>query len=257
MKTRNTRIQVAAKSRARGKAHKPTPHLPVFPSEVQLKMLHNTSGLFSRLWNWFRERQAARADSKRLHVSASVSLGEKRFIAVIQVDGQQFLVGGGATNVSLLAQVADNEPLGSVLENAISAQKKRPARRARRRVATPLPEKLKGNDSFNSVLQETIGVPRKRQTKRVKPLVATSLAEPLKGSALSGNVVRETMIAQKKRRTERAKPLATTPLAEQMSVNDSLGGVSEETIDISKKLPARVVSLQMSTPQTEQLRERA
>jgi flagellar biogenesis protein FliO len=35
----------------------------------------------------------------------SISLGEKRFIGVIQVDGCEFLVGGGADSVAVLAQL--------------------------------------------------------------------------------------------------------------------------------------------------------
>jgi flagellar biogenesis protein FliO len=257
MKTRNTRIQVAAKSRARGKAHKPTPHLPVFPSEVQLKMLHNTSGLFSRLWNWFRERQAARADAKRLHVAASVSLGEKRFIAVIQVDGQQFLVGGGATNVSLLAQVAANEPLNSVLENAMSAQKVQPARRARRRVATPLPEELSGSASFGKAQQKAIDAKKKRSTKRMKSYKATPLAEQLKGNGSFSNVLHEAIGDPKKRMAKRVKPQVSTSLAEQLKANDSLSGVLGEAINIPKKPPTKEISLLMSTPETGRLSERA
>ena len=38
-------------------------------------------------------------------MAATVSLGEKRFVAVIQIDGLQFLIGGGASNVALLAQL--------------------------------------------------------------------------------------------------------------------------------------------------------
>jgi hypothetical protein len=43
--------------------------------------------------------------NKRLQVQESVSLGEKRFVAIVQVDGQQFLLGGAPNSVSLLAQL--------------------------------------------------------------------------------------------------------------------------------------------------------
>ena len=43
---------------------------------------------------------------RRLRVSETVSLGEKRFLSIVEVDGQDFLIGGGATGVALLAHVA-------------------------------------------------------------------------------------------------------------------------------------------------------
>lgn len=99
-----------------------------------MRTLQNASGLLSRAWAWFRERQEARSNSKRLHVAASVSLGEKRFVAVIQVDGLQFLVGGGASNVSLLAQLKGNDSFGEVLQETIASPQ--PLERTLRQAAT-------------------------------------------------------------------------------------------------------------------------
>jgi flagellar biogenesis protein FliO len=82
--------------------------------------LTNASGLLSQAWNWLRERQAARTNPKRLRVASSVSLGEKRFVAVIQVDGLEFLVGGGASNVALLAQLKGNDSFGNLLQETIA-----------------------------------------------------------------------------------------------------------------------------------------
>jgi flagellar biogenesis protein FliO len=219
--------------------------------------LQNRSGLLSRLWNWFRERQAARSNSKRLQVAASVSLGEKRFIAVIQVDGQQFLVGGGATNVALLASVAANEPLNSVLENAMSAPAQQPARRARPRVATPLPEKLSGYGSLGKASQKTVVAQKKRPTKRVEPRVTTPLAKHLKANDSFSKVLHETIADPKKRTVKRVTPQVATPLAEQLRADDFLDGLPEDTVDISKKPPVRALSLQSTMSQAEQLRERA
>jgi len=121
MKTRNSRARVVAQSPARVAVQSPAPPLLVFPGGVPLKTLQNASGLLSRAWRWFRARQATHSSSKRLQVAATVSLGEKRFIAVIQVDGLQFLVGGGATNVALLAQLKDNESFGNLLNETMTA----------------------------------------------------------------------------------------------------------------------------------------
>lgn len=56
-------------------------------------------------WDWFQVRRRAQTRPGRLRVAESVSLGEKRFVAVVELDGQQFLVGGGAATVSLLARL--------------------------------------------------------------------------------------------------------------------------------------------------------
>jgi flagellar biogenesis protein FliO len=62
-------------------------------------------GLVGKTWSYLFERLKSQQDKKRLRVCETVSLGEKRFIAVIQVDGDQFLVGGSASSVSTLAHL--------------------------------------------------------------------------------------------------------------------------------------------------------
>jgi flagellar biogenesis protein FliO len=75
---------------------------------LRVKPLKAGVGLLSRAWAWFRAKQLAQSSTRRLRVAETVSLGEKRFVAVIQVDGQQFLIGGGATSVNLLAKLDAN-----------------------------------------------------------------------------------------------------------------------------------------------------
>lgn len=62
-------------------------------------------GLGGRLWDWLQARRGEQARSGRLRVRETASLGEKRFVAVVEVSGRSFLVGGGATGVALLAQL--------------------------------------------------------------------------------------------------------------------------------------------------------
>lgn len=57
-----------------------------------------------RVWKWL-QKQNAFSTKKQLRVSDTVSLGEKRFIALVHVEGQKFLIGGGASGVSLLAEL--------------------------------------------------------------------------------------------------------------------------------------------------------
>jgi hypothetical protein len=42
---------------------------------------------------------------KRLRIVETVSLGEKRFVALVRVEECEFLVGGGVAGISLLAQL--------------------------------------------------------------------------------------------------------------------------------------------------------
>lgn len=137
MKTRTATAQVETQPPARVVAQNPAPPLLVFPGGAPLKTLQNASGLLSRAWRWFRDRQAARSNPRRLQVAATVSLGEKRFVSVIQVDGLQFLVGGGAANVALLAQLKGNDSFGDVLQETMTAPEKQPAKPVWQEIAKP------------------------------------------------------------------------------------------------------------------------
>ena len=56
-------------------------------------------------------------------MAATASLGEKRFVAVIRVDGLEFLIGGGATNIALLAQLDGKKSFADLLRDTMNAQK--------------------------------------------------------------------------------------------------------------------------------------
>jgi flagellar biogenesis protein FliO len=99
--------------------------------------LQVSNSFISTVWRWIKTKQFTRSNTKRLQVTSSVSLGEKRFVAVVQVDGLQFLVGGGASNVSLLAQLDRKESFGEVLEQTASVPEKKPAKRVTRLMDKP------------------------------------------------------------------------------------------------------------------------
>ena len=65
-------------------------------------------------WNWVQQRLKSQQSRKRLRVCESVSLGEKRFVAVIQVDGEQFLVGGSSSSISTLAHLERSREFSDV-----------------------------------------------------------------------------------------------------------------------------------------------
>ena len=55
---------------------------------------------------------------KRLQMLETVSFGEKRFVALVQVDGRQFLIGGAPSNVGMLAELSPEETFQQVLREA-------------------------------------------------------------------------------------------------------------------------------------------
>jgi flagellar biogenesis protein FliO len=56
----------------------------------------------SAIWRSQKKRKA-------LAVRETASLGERRFVAVVQFERQRFLIGGSPSSVSLLAQLPDDE----------------------------------------------------------------------------------------------------------------------------------------------------
>ncbi len=78
------------------------------PESIRRTFAHRWNALLQVLangWNWLQQRLKTQQAKKRLRVCETVSLGEKRFIAVVQVDGEQFLVGGSSSSVSTLAHL--------------------------------------------------------------------------------------------------------------------------------------------------------
>ena len=76
---------------------------------------HTLAGLI-RAWRWLQKRRQLQLASKRLALCETVSLGEKRFVAIINVDGQQFLLGGSAGSVSMLARLNEQDELAGILQ---------------------------------------------------------------------------------------------------------------------------------------------
>jgi flagellar biosynthetic protein FliO len=75
--------------------------------------------LFARLAALAKKIQV-RQNRKRLRVCETVPLGDKRFVAVIQVDDQQFLLGGSASSISLLAQLEKPAEFARVLSARVA-----------------------------------------------------------------------------------------------------------------------------------------
>ena len=75
---------------------------------------HTLAGLI-RAWRWLQQHRQRQLAAKRLALCETVSLGEKRFVAIVKVDGQQFLLGGAAGSVSLLARLNEQDEFAGIL----------------------------------------------------------------------------------------------------------------------------------------------
>lgn len=74
------------------------------PQASLISLAYSCLDALRRAFLWLQKRYLLRA-TKQLRVSETVSLGEKRFVAILHIDNQKFLIGGGASNVALLAQL--------------------------------------------------------------------------------------------------------------------------------------------------------
>ena len=74
------------------------------------------------LLHWLQKTRRAQLDSKRLRVCESVSLGDKRAIFLVQVDGRRFLLGGAPTSISMLAQLDASPSFPELLKNKLDSQ---------------------------------------------------------------------------------------------------------------------------------------
>lgn len=86
-------------------------------------------------WKWAVRQQQSRSRARRLRLEETISLGQKRFLALVQIDGQRLLVGGGATEVTLLANLGAAEPFSALLKETAVASFAAPPRPTRRRAA--------------------------------------------------------------------------------------------------------------------------
>ena len=74
------------------------------------------AALMTQAWRSTQQKLRSEQRKKRLRVCESVSLGEKRFVAVIQVDGEQFLVGGSSSSVATLAHLERSREFSDVFQ---------------------------------------------------------------------------------------------------------------------------------------------
>ena len=96
------------------------PLQPVAGKARPLPSIGNWSqALLIRTWSalkWVMRRAKVQQARKNLRVCENVSLGEKRFVAVVQVDEERFLIGGSSSSMSLLSRLQEAKTFAADLE---------------------------------------------------------------------------------------------------------------------------------------------
>ena len=114
-----SRLQAVSRPNVPASRSGPTQIVPPRRTRIQLaRGLQQLAEGAGAAWRWLCVKRMEQQSSKRLRVVETVSLGEKRFVAMLHVDGAQFLIGGGANSVSLLASLEAGErphPFADVL----------------------------------------------------------------------------------------------------------------------------------------------
>jgi hypothetical protein len=84
--------------------------------QPKAKTQAQTPGAITRAWSWLQTK-CAQTTTKRLRVSETVSLGEKRFVALVNVEGREFLIGGGSAGVSMLTALETSRAAGDAMRD--------------------------------------------------------------------------------------------------------------------------------------------
>jgi len=88
-----------------------------------------TEAFSTRVGPWWRRWWSSlpalrvRKAPRQLRLCESVSLGEKRVVAVIQYENQRFLIGGSAHSVNLLARLGEAPDFAELLSEWCERQR--------------------------------------------------------------------------------------------------------------------------------------
>lgn len=83
--------------------------VPEIPQAASKRPAPPQPTVLGRAWKWIQRHGGANIlapRSRRLRVSETISLGDKRFVSIVEVDGTSFLIGGGSGSVVLLTPLA-------------------------------------------------------------------------------------------------------------------------------------------------------
>jgi flagellar biogenesis protein FliO len=101
--------------------------LPVTAGDINSSIATNQpASLFQTLGkqflsniSWALKRIKVQPNRKTLRLCENLSLGEKRFVAVIQVESERFLIGGAAGSVSLLTRLQEMPDFSKSLQSKL------------------------------------------------------------------------------------------------------------------------------------------
>ena len=71
---------------------------------------------------WALKKIKVQPARKTLRLCENLPLGEKRFVAVIQVENEKFLIGGAAGSVSLLTRLQEAQSFSESLQNKLKEE---------------------------------------------------------------------------------------------------------------------------------------
>ena len=71
---------------------------------------------------WFLGKVKVQTARKTLRLCENLPLGDKRFVAVIQVENERFLIGGAAGSVSLLTRLQETPNFSDSLQNKLKEE---------------------------------------------------------------------------------------------------------------------------------------
>ena len=142
---------------------------PVLAEGESLRAFETSPGLLSRAWRWLRSYGIGQSSGRRLRVAETVSLGEKRFVAVVEVDGRHFLLAGGPANIALLAHLKEDDDFEDVLkktmtvpEKQVTLQPEKPTRKPARRAKKPATRSIKNEPAAPGKKTAPVAVAKKQ-----------------------------------------------------------------------------------------------
>jgi flagellar biogenesis protein FliO len=72
--------------------------------------------------SWFLGKVKVQSARKTLRLCENLALGDKRFVAVIQVENERFLIGGAAGSISLLTRLEQTPNFSDSLQNKLKEE---------------------------------------------------------------------------------------------------------------------------------------
>jgi len=70
---------------------------------LQAAALRTAFEYLQTAWNWLQRKRTQQLTSRRMRLKETISIGEKRCISIVQVDGTHFLIGSSPASVQLIA----------------------------------------------------------------------------------------------------------------------------------------------------------